>query len=64
MEKTIITNEDKHNLAGAYFDDFFLCMKVNAKLIDEFHNDKNSPCWNSTRHDKIKFEDEESDDPD
>ena len=47
-----------------FFNGFFPCAKVHAKLIDEHHQNINSSCHITVIHDKIKFDDGDPDDPD
>ena len=46
------------------FEHFFTYVKVHAKLLDKYHNNRNSPYYHTCRNDRIKFHNEEADDLD
>ena len=39
------------------------CIKVHAKLTDDYHSSRNSPYYSTVKHDQIEFCNEDTDDP-
>ena len=54
-----ILNENEDDLSGMIFKSFFPSTTGHAKLIDEFHRNKNLLCWKSARYANMKFKDKE-----
>ena len=63
-KKDITWKEDNSDLAEIFFEHFFPCVKGHAKLIDDYHSSKNSPYYLTVERDKIKFHQEDDEDPD
>ena len=64
FKKDIQIEPDNSNLIDIFFDEFFPCVKGHAKIIDEYHSQKDSTYYLTVRNDKIIFHDEEAPDPD
>ena len=51
------------NLNEAFFDGFFPCVIGHTKLIDKFHSNPNYPYYDAVKNERIKFYNENVEDP-
>ena len=61
-KETSIDKDEK--TIDMFFEHFFLCIEGHGKLIDACHSGRNLPYCSTRKNDKMRFNDEEADDPD